>query len=60
MNEYKDCRNPVLPTHLHIPDPEAHVGQMEEYMSMVLGIKRRIFTVVKSIGAFPQKIWSIG
>jgi arabinoxylan arabinofuranohydrolase len=25
MKEYKDCRNPVLPTHLHIPDPEAHV-----------------------------------
>mgnify|MGYP003575404765 CR=1 FL=1 len=25
MKEYKDCRNPVLPTHYHIPDPEAHV-----------------------------------
>jgi arabinoxylan arabinofuranohydrolase len=23
--EYKNNRNPVLPTHLHIPDPEAHV-----------------------------------
>jgi arabinoxylan arabinofuranohydrolase len=25
MKEYKDCRNPVLPVDLHIPDPEAHV-----------------------------------
>ncbi|PKG23848.1 family 43 glycosylhydrolase [Niallia nealsonii] len=25
MKEYKDCRNPVLPSNLHIPDPEAHV-----------------------------------
>lgn len=25
MQEFKDCRNPVLPTNLHIPDPEAHV-----------------------------------
>lgn len=25
MNEFKNCRNPVLPPHLHIPDPEAHV-----------------------------------
>jgi arabinoxylan arabinofuranohydrolase len=25
MKEYKDCRNLVLPTNLHIPDPEAHV-----------------------------------
>jgi len=25
MKEYKDCRNPVLPPYLHIPDPEAHV-----------------------------------
>jgi len=25
MKEFKDCRNPVLPTYLHIPDPEAHV-----------------------------------
>ncbi|PGV53842.1 family 43 glycosylhydrolase [Bacillus sp. AFS037270] len=25
MKEYKDCRNPVLPPDLHIPDPEAHV-----------------------------------
>ncbi|WP_160720605.1 family 43 glycosylhydrolase [Bacillus sp. USDA818B3_A] len=25
MKEYKDCRNPVFPTNLHIPDPEAHV-----------------------------------
>lgn len=25
MKEFKDCRNPVLPVDLHIPDPEAHV-----------------------------------
>ena len=25
MKEFKDCRNPVLPTYLHIPDSEAHV-----------------------------------
>ncbi|PFO06287.1 hypothetical protein COJ85_08110 [Bacillus sp. AFS076308] len=25
MKEYEDCRNPVLPANLHIPDPEAHV-----------------------------------
>jgi arabinoxylan arabinofuranohydrolase len=25
MREFKDCRNPVLPPDLHIPDPEAHV-----------------------------------
>ena len=25
MKEYKDCRNPVLPPHICIPDPEAHV-----------------------------------
>ncbi|WP_256761942.1 family 43 glycosylhydrolase [Cohnella sp. WQ 127256] len=25
MKEYKDCRNPVLPANLYIPDPEAHV-----------------------------------
>jgi arabinoxylan arabinofuranohydrolase len=25
MKKYKDCRNPVLPANLHIPDPEAHV-----------------------------------
>jgi arabinoxylan arabinofuranohydrolase len=25
MKEYKDCRNPVLPIDLHIPDSEAHV-----------------------------------
>jgi|HigsolmetaAR202D_1030399.scaffolds.fasta_scaffold72729_1 hypothetical protein len=25
MTEFKDCRNPVLPVHLHIADPEAHV-----------------------------------
>lgn len=25
MPEYKDCRNPILPPTLHIPDPEAHV-----------------------------------
>lgn len=25
MEIYKDCRNPVLPPKLHIPDPEAHV-----------------------------------
>lgn len=25
MTVYKDCRNPVLPPSLHIPDPEAHV-----------------------------------
>lgn len=25
MQKYKDCRNPVLPIELHIPDPEAHV-----------------------------------
>lgn len=25
MTEYFDCRNPVLPVELHIPDPEAHV-----------------------------------
>lgn len=25
MKEYKDCRNPVLPPHMCIPDPEAHV-----------------------------------
>ena len=25
MKEYRDCRNPVLPPDLHIPDPEAHV-----------------------------------
>lgn len=25
MEIYKNCRNPVLPPQLHIPDPEAHV-----------------------------------
>jgi arabinoxylan arabinofuranohydrolase len=25
MKVYKDCRNPVLPGNIHIPDPEAHV-----------------------------------
>ncbi|PFO07767.1 xylosidase [Bacillus sp. AFS076308] len=25
MKEYKECRNPVLPPDIHIPDPEAHV-----------------------------------
>lgn len=25
MREFKDCRNPVLPADLYIPDPEAHV-----------------------------------
>lgn len=25
MKEFKDCRNPVLPVYLHIPDSEAHV-----------------------------------
>lgn len=25
MKEYKNCRNPLLPVHLHIPDGEAHV-----------------------------------
>jgi hypothetical protein len=25
MKEFKDCRNPVLPVDLHIPDAEAHV-----------------------------------
>lgn len=25
MKVYRDCRNPVLPVNLHIPDPEAHV-----------------------------------
>ncbi|AJG98226.1 xylosidase [Clostridium beijerinckii] len=25
MKEFKNCRNPVLPTYLHIPDSEAHI-----------------------------------
>lgn len=50
MKEFKDCRNPVLPVDLHIPDSEAHVmpdGRV--YMYMVRGIKKKISIVAENI-----------
>ena len=59
MRKFKNMRNPVLPSDVHIPDGEARVmtdGKL--YMGVV--IREKMYSAVRVTTSSQLRIWNIG